>query len=47
MEKDIKSFAEFEYRERLFDRTYLGVPYWQALRFVVCEGALSDRLIHD
>lgn len=37
-------FCRFEDEENLFDRTYNGVPYWQMLRFIVCEGAASDRI---
>lgn len=37
-------FCRFENEEHLFDRTYNGVPYWQMLRFIVCEGTASDRI---
>ena len=42
--KDVKGFAKFEEQERLFDREYAGIPYWQDLRFSVCESAFSDRI---
>ncbi|PWL89399.1 MAG: hypothetical protein DBY17_01855 [Oscillospiraceae bacterium] len=37
-------FCRFENEEHLFDRTYNGVPYWQMLRFIACEGVASDRI---
>lgn len=42
--KDVRGFTEFEKKERLFDREYAGIPYWQSLRFDVCESAFSDRI---
>ena len=39
-----KEFAEFEEQERLFDREYAGIPYWQYLRFFVFISAFSDRV---
>lgn len=41
---DKSAFSKFEMEENLFERTYNGVPYWQMLRFMVCEGAYSDRI---
>lgn len=37
-------FSQFEAEENLFERRYNGVPYWQMLRFMVCEGAYSERI---
>lgn len=42
--KDVKGFAEFEEQERLFDREYAGIPYWQYLRFFVFHSATSDYI---
>lgn len=39
---DAKEFAAFEEQERLFDREYAGIPYWQALRSSVFLSAISD-----
>lgn len=41
---DKREFCEFEKKEKLFERTYCGKPYWQMLRFLVCEAAYSDRV---
>lgn len=40
----VKEFAEFEEQERLFDREYAGIPYWQYLRFDVCLSAFWDYI---
>lgn len=42
-----KEFAEFEEQERLFDREYAGIPYWQYLRFDVCLSAFWDYIEKD
>ena len=44
MTTDKRLFCQFEAEENLFERTYNGVPYWQMLRFTVCEGAYSERI---
>lgn len=44
---DKRAFCQFEADENLFERTYNGVPYWQMLRFMVCEGAYSERIEHE
>lgn len=41
---DKTKFCQFEKEANLFERTYNGVPYWQMLRFIVCEGVSSDRI---
>lgn len=41
---DVKEFAEFEKQERLFDREYAGVPYWQAIRYTVCGSVFTNRV---
>lgn len=41
---DKTDFGKFEKEESLFDRKYKGVPYWENIRFLVCEGAASDRI---
>lgn len=41
---DKTEFCQFEKEADLFKRTYNGVPYWQMLRFMVCEGVSSDRI---
>ena len=40
---DIKEFAKFEEQERLFDREYAGIPYWQELRLSLCRFLVTDR----
>lgn len=39
-----REFSLFEAEENLFERAYNGVSYWQMLRFMVCEGAYSERM---
>lgn len=41
---DKTDFGKFEKDENLFERKYAGVPYWENMRFLVCEGAASDRI---
>lgn len=41
---DKREFCKFEKEKNLFERTYHGTPYWQKLRFMVCEGVASDRI---
>lgn len=44
MEKDVKGFCEFEKDNDMFSRKYLGIPYWQYIRFAVCEGIFSPSI---
>lgn len=41
--KDIKAFVTLEKELKLFDRTYCGLPYWDAIRFYVCEAVFTDK----
>lgn len=47
MELNKQEFAQFEKNENLFERVYSGVSYWQMLRFMVCEGADSNRIENE
>ena len=40
---DVKEFAKFEEQERLFNREYGGIPYWQYLRGFVYNYVSLDR----
>lgn len=44
MQTDKILFTQFEKEESLFERTYNGIPYWQMLRFMVCEDVCSDYI---
>lgn len=44
MDKEVREFCEFERQNNLFLRSYLGVPYWQFVRFAICEGVFSPSL---
>lgn len=41
--KDVNAFAELEKELKLFDRQYDGIPYWDAIRFAVCESVFTTR----
>lgn len=41
--KNVRRFAEIEKNYHLFERTYSGEPYWQNIRFFVCENCFSSR----
>lgn len=43
--KDIEKFSGIENEMLLFEREYNGFPYWQYIRFSVCESLFGDR--HD
>lgn len=45
--KDVVGFAKTEKELNLFERKYAGVPYWQLIRFDVCESVFSNRVEID
>ena len=42
--KNIVGFAKLEKELSLFEREYFGIPYWQLIRFDVCESIFSNRM---
>lgn len=44
LSKDVAGFTKLEKELSLFERTYDGFPYWQYIRFYVCEMCFSQSL---